>query len=294
MNKNSNVFVVDGISFNEDFKSQGCFIKSTKQNDFVLEEYKNFIVLKPVFTSSYHDSNPVVITTYYYFTNLERPELFRDKINLYCKQNNILGTILLGHEGVNSTICGLRKDIDNFYVFLSSMPEFQTIGRIEFKETYSNKSPFGKLKVRVKKEIVTFGGLCNTFDPGYYIAPEEWDDFIKKDEVILVDTRNDYEYDIGTFDGAVNPNVKNFREFAKWMQDHKEHVKDKKFAMFCTGGIRCERTTSYAKQLGLDNVYHLKGGIIGYFIETRNKNNAWIGKCFVFDDRVVLSGDLSN
>jgi len=262
------------------------------------EEYKNYCILKPKHDEGFLAEDNIVITTFYHFAELSRPELVRDKLKTFCQQHNILGTILLGTEGINSTICGSRESIDLFCNFLAVMEEFasnmQIDMLIEFKETYSSTAPFNKLKVRVKKEIVSFGGLCQNFNPGNYIEPEKWDEFIKRDDVILVDTRNDYEYDIGTFEGAINPKADTFKNFADWMHQNKQSIGNKKYAMFCTGGIRCELSTSYAKQIGHENVYHLKGGILAYFIKTKNKNKSWLGKCFVFDNRVIVDPSLQD
>ena len=236
--------------------------------------------------------NPIVITTFYNFAKLDDPFLTRDKLKAVCQKLGILGTILLGTEGINSTISGTRESVDAFYNFYASMTEFNK-NITDFRETFDKKHPFGKLKVRVKREIVTSANDSLNSNPGTYIEPEEWDSFIKREDVVLIDTRNDYEYQIGAFEGSVNPDIENFREFNAWLEANKKHFEGKKLAMFCTGGIRCEKTTTFANQMGVDS-YHLKGGIISYFIKTKNQNNAWKGKCFVFDDRVVLDPSLKS
>jgi UPF0176 protein len=244
----------------------------------------SFKVIKQDYDESFLSLNAIIVTTFYKFTNLSNLELLRDKILQFCNDSKILGTILLGTEGINSTISGTRSAIDKFYIFLDS---FEFFSEMEYKESFCQSYPFKKMKVKIKKEIVTFGACGEKIEPGLYIPPEEWDEFILRDDVVLLDTRNDYEYEIGTFKNAINPNIATFKEFAEWFKQN-IHGTGKKVAMFCTGGIRCEKSTSFAKDLGLGEVYHLKGGIIGYFIKTKNKNGMWKGKCYVFDDRVVV------
>lgn len=241
-------------------------------------------VLKPNVTQEFLVKNPVVITTFYKFCQIPNLPLFRDKIHAFCRKNEILGTILLGTEGVNSTISGEREAIDAFYRYIA---EYESFNGMVFKETYYDKKPFGKLKVKIRKEIVSIHEECQ-YDPGEYIKPEDWDEFIQKKDIILVDTRNDFEYHIGTFKGAVNPCTTSFYEFRDWCYNN---IPDKETPVvgFCTGGIRCEKSTSWLKKQGYKNVYHLEGGIIGYFIKTENKNKMWQGDCFVFDDRVVIN-----
>jgi UPF0176 protein len=236
-------------------------------------------------------NNPIVITTFYNFAELSDPFLMRDRLKDFCLSKSICGTILLGTEGLNSTISGSMESIESFYQFYSELKEFNT-SVTDFRETYYKTHPFSKLKVRVKREIVTSKNSSLSCNPGQYIEPEEWDSFIKREDVILIDTRNDYEYQIGAFEGSVNPDIENFRDFNQWFAANKESFKNKKVAMFCTGGIRCEKSTTFAQEIGMES-YHLKGGIISYFIKTKNKNDAWKGKCFVFDDRVVIDPSLS-
>ncbi len=231
----------------------------------------------------------IVITTFYYFTEIKQGiYLFRDKLEEFCQKNNILGTVLVAPEGINGTLSVVEEKTEALYGFFANYPELQDI---TFKETYYKSHPFGKLKVKIKKEVVSSGGAICEYSPGNYIEPKNWDAFISNPNVINIDTRNDFEYIIGTFEGAVNPKTETFREFKEWCE---ENLKDKNqpIAGFCTGGVRCEKSTSWLRLAGYQNVYHLKGGIIGYFIETQNKNNKWVGDCFVFDDRVIINDKL--
>ena len=240
-------------------------------------------ILKPENPQEYIASNPIVITAFYNFCTIPNIELFRDKTKNFCQKNGILGTILLGFEGVNSTIAGTREAIDAFYDYAKQHEFFK--GTV-FKESYYTKIPFGKLKVKIRKEIVSIHEECE-FNPGTYVKPHDWDAFIKRDDIILVDTRNDFEFCIGTFKGAINPHTTSFYEFRDWCF---ENIPDKETPVtgFCTGGIRCEKSTSWLKKQGYKNVYHLEGGILGYFMETKNQNKMWVGDCFVFDDRIIV------
>lgn len=241
-------------------------------------------ILQPNITEEFLTKNPIVITTFYKFCTIENLPLFRDKTLAFCQKNEILGTILIGTEGINATISGTRTAIDSFYQYIF---QHECFAGIVFKETYFSKKPFGKMKVKIRKEIVSIHEECS-HNPGQYIKPEEWDNFIQQKDIILVDTRNDFEFHIGTFKGSLNPQTTSFYEFRNWC---KQNIPNKKtpIAGFCTGGIRCEKSTSWLKKEGYENVYHLEGGIIGYFIKTKNKNKMWEGDCFVFDDRVIIN-----
>ncbi len=240
-------------------------------------------VIKPEHSAEYFETNPIVITTFYQFCDIADLELFRDKTRAFCQKNEILGTILLGTEGINATVSGSRDAINLLYEYFAQHKCF--VGML-FKETYFKLKPFGKLKVKIRKEIVSIHDECS-YDPGKYVCPKKWDEFIQKKDIILVDTRNDFEYHIGTFHGAVNPETTNFYEFREWCEQNIPS-KSTLVAGFCTGGIRCEKSTSWLKKQGYNNVYHLQGGIIGYLIETKNKNQMWQGDCFVFDDRIII------
>jgi len=245
-------------------------------------------ILKPDHSLEYIQNNPIVITTFYKFCNIPNLELFRDKTRAFCQKNEILGTILLGIEGINATVSGSRQAIDALYSYFD---QHECFNNILFKESYFKEKPFGKLKVKIRKEIVSIHDECS-YNPGEYISPEEWDSFIKRQDIILVDTRNDFEYHIGTFKGAINPETTSFYEFREWCEKNIPN-KETPVVGFCTGGIRCEKSTSWLKKQGYKNVYHLEGGILGYFIKTQNKNKMWTGDCFVFDDRGAVKSDLS-
>ncbi len=230
--------------------------------------------------------NQIVITTFYKFIDLPAFESIKEPLLAFCVEKNLRGTILLASEGINATISGLREDIDAFYQELKSQYD---ITLTNIKESFAGKRPFYKMKDRLKKEIVTLGvpGVSGT-NAGHYIKAEEWDDFIAGDDVILIDTRNKYEINLGSFKNAVNPMTEHFRDFPKWFDDNLERFKGKKVAMFCTGGVRCEKSTSFAKARGVNDVYHLDGGILGYLEKLGDQAKSWYGDCFVFDDRVAV------
>lgn len=231
----------------------------------------------------------ITVATFYKFQNLTNLTLIQTQLKAKMQELQIKGTILIGEEGINSTIAGSDQNIKEFYNFITV---FLNSEDINWKLSYTEIEPFEKIKVRIKKEIVSMKKeIKNT--PGQYIEPEEWDDFISQDDVILIETRNDYEYNIGCFKDSVLPPIEYFREFPKWIDEYLRNIpKDNKFAMFCTGGIRCEKTTAYLKDKGYNNVYHLKGGILNYFEKTKNKNKKWDGLCFVFDDRIAVDDKL--
>lgn len=233
-----------------------------------------------------------VVTTFYKFVDLPDFEERKVKFVKFCKENNIKGTILLGLEGVNSTLTGAREDIDAFYKFITSMPEFSDL---DFKESFCPYMPFRKLKVRLKHEIVKIdvNGL-SLKERGRYLNAKEWNDLIKNPATKVIDTRNDYEVVFGTFQNAIDPKIRNFSDLPEWVESNfKDTPKDTPIAMFCTGGIRCEKSTAWMLEQGYTNVYHLEGGILKYFEETKDSENLWNGRCFVFDDRVAVNKDLT-
>ena len=234
--------------------------------------------------------SPVVITAFYHFAILDNYEAMKDPLLAFCKEHELKGTFLLAHEGINCTISGTRDNIDALYDYLRADPRLKDFS---YKESFADVQPFLRMKVRLKKEIVAMGVEDLDVDTykGTYIPPSKWDQFIADPEVIVVDTRNSYEIAVGTFEGSINPETRTFRQFPKWAEEHL-HNKKQKIAMFCTGGIRCEKSTAYLKQHGFENVYHLQGGILQYFADTKNANHKWQGDCFIFDDRAVLSVDL--
>jgi len=214
----------------------------------------------------------------------------------YCNINKIKGTLLLAEEGINGTIAGLPEQINMVLNFLRTDDVFKgRLADLEHKESYSEEMPFYRMKVKLKKEIVTLG--VPEADPntlaGTYIKPEDWNALISDPDVILIDTRNDYEVSIGTFKGAVNPETTTFRELPTWVAKEKDKIKKKpKVAMFCTGGIRCEKSTAFMRTQGFDEVYHLEGGILKYLETVPEEQSMWEGECFVFDERVSVNHKL--
>lgn len=208
-----------------------------------------------------------------------------------CDQHGIKGTLLLGEEGINGTIAGTREGIDAVSRYIRSHLGFNDL---EYKESFAETMPFYRMKVRLKKEIVTLGvpGTSPTKTVGEYLNPQEWNELISNPETILIDTRNDYEYAIGTFKGAIDPNIQCFTQFPEYVEKNLADKKDKPIAMFCTGGIRCEKSTSYFKDLGFEKVYHLKGGILKYLEEMPEEKSLWDGECYVFDQRVSVGHGL--
>jgi len=197
----------------------------------------------------------------------------------------------LAHEGINGTIAGSRESID---IILSYLRSDERLADLDWKESYCEENPFYRMKVRLKKEIVTLG--VPTVDPnrvvGTYVTPQDWNDIISDPETIVVDTRNDYEYEIGTFKGAHDPQTETFREFPDYIKKNLDPKKHKKVAMFCTGGIRCEKASAYMLDEGFEEVYHLKGGILKYLEEVPQEESLWEGDCFVFDGRVGVTHGL--
>jgi UPF0176 protein len=232
-----------------------------------------------------------VVATFYKFVKL--PDFAQKQAPLlaYCQAQSIRGTILLAAEGINGTIAGSRQAIDSVLCFLRSDPR---LFDLEHKESHADSPPFDRLKVRLKKEIVTLG--LPEIDPsdrvGTYVSPQEWNALISDPEVTLIDTRNDYEVSIGTFKGAQNPKTASFRQFPDYVRTHLDPSKHKKVAMFCTGGIRCEKATSLMMAQGFQEVYHLQGGILKYLEEVPPEESLWQGECFVFDQRVAVEHGL--
>lgn len=233
----------------------------------------------------------IVVAALYRFVRLPDYAALREPLLDQMRQHDVRGTLLLAHEGVNGTIAGSRKGIDAVLTYLKSKPALEALTH---KESYCDSLPFSRTKVKLKKEIVTMG--VEDIDPiraaGTYVKPEDWNALIADPDVTLIDTRNDYEVELGTFEGAIDPHTASFREFPGYAQEHLEPGKTKKVAMFCTGGIRCEKATAYVKQLGFDEVYHLQGGILKYLEDVPEDQSTWRGECFVFDDRVSVGHGL--
>jgi len=231
----------------------------------------------------------------YKFVSLPDYKALQAPILAACESNNIKGTLLLAEEGINGTIAGLPKDIHNVLDFIRTNPLFENrFSDLEHKESFASEHPFYRMKVRLKKEIVTLGvaGISPTKQVGTYVKPEDWNALISDPDVILIDTRNDYEVDIGTFKGAIDPKTTTFREFPDYVANHFDKTKHKKVAMFCTGGIRCEKASSYMMEQGFEEVYHLQGGILKYLETVPEEQSLWQGECFVFDQRVAVKLNL--
>jgi len=231
----------------------------------------------------------------YKFVSLPNYKALQSPILEACVSNDIKGTLLLAEEGINGTIAGLPESIHKLLHFLRSAAIFENrFADLEHKESFASKHPFYRMKVKLKKEIVTLGmpGVSPTKKVGTYVKPEDWNALISDSDVILIDTRNNYEVDIGTFKGAINPKTTTFREFPEYVAEHFDKTKHKKVAMFCTGGIRCEKASSYMMDQGFEEVYHLQGGILKYLETVPEAESMWEGECFVFDQRVAVKHNL--
>jgi UPF0176 protein len=233
----------------------------------------------------------ITICALYKFTRLDDFEKIQKPLKKFMELLNVRGTLLLAREGINGTIAGEKTNIEEVLAYLQSD---KRLADISYKYSYSVKPPFNRLKVKLKKEIVTLGisDIDPTHSSGTYVKPSDWNEFINDPEVVLIDTRNNYEYEIGSFKGAINPNTETFREFPSYTKNNLEKYRNKKIAMFCTGGIRCEKSTAYLKSEGFENVYHLQGGILKYLEEVEEAESLWEGECFVFDDRVAVKHKL--
>lgn len=232
-----------------------------------------------------------VVCALYKFVALDNYEQLREPLFETLKALHIRGTLLLAQEGINGTVAGTRDAIDQLLAYLQ---QDSRLNPIEYKESYTDVLPFRRTKVKLKKEIVTMG--VEGIDPrkvvGTYVQPEDWNDLISQPDVLLVDTRNDYEVELGTFKGALNPNTTTFREFPDYVKNQLDPAKHKKVAMFCTGGIRCEKSTAYLKEQGFDEVYHLHGGILKYLEDVPQTESLWEGECYVFDERITVDHNL--
>lgn len=233
----------------------------------------------------------VVVCALYKFVQLDNYEELREPLRQTLEDNGIRGTLLLAKEGINGTVAGSREGIDAMLAWLDQQPGLENI---VYKESYDEDMPFYRTKVKLKKEIVTMG--VEGVDPrkvvGTYVKPKDWNALISDPDVVLIDTRNDYEFQIGTFENAVNPKTDTFREFPQYVKENLDPEKNKKVAMFCTGGIRCEKSTAYLKEQGFEEVYHLEGGILKYLEEVPEEDTMWKGECFVFDNRVSVNHKL--
>lgn len=233
----------------------------------------------------------IIVCALYHFVTLDDLPSLQTRLRALMAEHGIKGTLLLAHEGINGTVAAKREGIDALMHWLRSDERFQDISA---KESHAEQMPFLRSKVKLKKEIVTMG--VEDIDParhaGTYVAPQDWNALIADPDVIVVDTRNKYEVAIGSFEGAVNPETDSFREFPEFVADKLANAKKAKVAMFCTGGIRCEKSTAYLKQQGFDEVYHLQGGILKYLEDVPQEESRWQGECFVFDGRVSVKHGL--
>ena len=231
------------------------------------------------------------VAALYHFTRFEDPAALRGPLLELCRREGIRGSLLLAREGINGTVAGPRKGIDALLAHIRALPG---CADLEHKESTAREMPFGRMKVRLKREIVTMGQP--DVDPragtGHYVEPAEWNELIRAEDVVVIDTRNDYEVAIGSFEGAVDPQTKSFREFPQWWAQNRHRFHNKRIAMFCTGGIRCEKSTNFLLGQGFDEVYHLKGGILKYLEEVPPEESLWNGACFVFDGRVSIEHGL--
>lgn len=231
------------------------------------------------------------IAALYHFTRFEDPAALKPALLELCLAQDVKGTLLLAQEGINGTIAGPRAGIDAVLAHLRALPG---CADLEWKEATSETPPFPRMKVRLKREIVTMGQP--DVDPaskvGNYVDAKDWNALIRSPDVAVIDTRNDYEVAIGTFEGAIDPQTKSFGEFPEWWEQNKDRFHNKRIAMFCTGGIRCEKSTNYLLGQGVEDVYHLKGGILKYLEEVPEEESTWDGECFVFDARVSVGHGL--
>ena len=236
-------------------------------------------------------AKPIRVAALYRFARLDTFEELRAPLAVFCCGHGIKGTLLLAHEGINGTVAGGEADIAALIDHLESI---EGLAGLEVKYSAAAEMPFHRMKVRLKREIVTMG--VEDIDPaksaGTYVAPADWNALVSDPDTIVIDTRNAYEVSIGTFKGAVDPATDSFREFPAWVEAHRAELDGHKIAMFCTGGIRCEKATAYVKSLGFEDVFHLKGGILKYLEEVPAEKSLWQGECFVFDERVSVSHGL--
>ncbi|SEP63971.1 UPF0176 protein [Loktanella sp. DSM 29012] len=232
------------------------------------------------------------VAALYHFTRFADPAALRGPLLDTCQAHGISGTLLLAGEGINGTIAGTRAGIDAVLAHIRTLPGCADLAR---KESHATEQPFNRMKVRLKCEIVTMGqpDVNPAEGTGTYVTPADWNALIQSDDVAVIDTRNDYEVAIGTFDGAIDPQTRSFGEFPAWWEANKHRFHNKRIAMFCTGGIRCEKSTNYLRQQGVEDVYHLQGGILKYLEEVPQDQSTWNGSCFVFDGRVSVGHGLA-
>jgi UPF0176 protein len=227
------------------------------------------------------------VAALYHFAALPDPAAHKEALLALCRQHGVKGTVLLANEGVNGTIAGPKEALDAVIAQINGWSGFDTM---EIKFSSASVMPFGRMKVKIKREIVTMGveGIDPRAIVGTYVAAEDWNALINDPDTVVIDTRNNFEIERGSFPGAVNPETASFRQFPDWFDAQAKAFQGKKIAMFCTGGIRCEKATAFAKARGFEEVYHLKGGILKYLEDIAAADSIWQGDCFVFDEREAL------
>jgi UPF0176 protein len=231
------------------------------------------------------------VVSFYRFTDVRDPDKLRGRLQALCERNDLLGTALVANEGVNGTLAGSDEAVRLVFDWLQETLSLD--GPIEGRWTEANEAPFRRMRVKVKKEIVTLGRPDIRPDKmtGKHVGVDEWNALISDPETLVIDTRNQYEFEVGTFKNAVDPETDRFREFPEYAKTLSETDPNRPLAMFCTGGIRCEKATALMLELGFNEVYHLQGGILKYLEEVDDDNNLWEGECFVFDTRVAVDRD---
>ena len=235
--------------------------------------------------------NHIIVTTFYKFVFLNDLHGMQKRLLQFCNNNTVKGTILLAHEGINGTMAGSRGAINKVIDYLKHDPLFSDL---ELKESVYETMPFYRMKVKIKKEIVSMGipDISPQKKVGIRVCARDWNELIEDPDVLVIDTRNQYEYELGTFKNAISPNTRSFNEFPGYVNQQLKNYKKRKIAMFCTGGIRCEKATSYLLEQGFEQVLHLDGGILKYLEEVNTGDNLWVGECFVFDNRVAVDKNL--
>jgi len=231
------------------------------------------------------------VAALYHFTPFDDPAALKSPLAAVCCANGVTGILLLAPEGINGTIAGTRAGVDAALAHIKALPG---CAALEWKESHAQAAPFSRMKVRIKREIVTMGqpDVDPTASVGRYVTPQDWNALIASPDVAVIDTRNDFEVSIGTFQGAIDPQTKSFGDFPAWWEANKDRFHNKRIAMFCTGGIRCEKSTNYLIGQGVEDVFHLKGGILKYLEEVPQDDSTWDGECFVFDARVSVGHGL--
>lgn len=237
------------------------------------------------------DTLPIRVAALYQFAPFDDLAAIKTPLAALCCAQGVKGTLLLAREGINGTIAGTDEAIAAVLAHVRSLPG---CGGIEVKESRAETMPFHRMKVRLKREIVTMGQPdIDPLDTGHYVAPQDWNALIEAPDTVVIDTRNDYEVAIGTFAGAVDPGTRTFRDFPDWFRENRARLEGRKVAMFCTGGIRCEKSTAFLKAQGVEDVFHLKGGILAYLEQVPAAKSRWQGECFVFDERVSVGHGLA-